>query len=99
MRTRAEVVRLMGAKDSEVDDVAETDDGQVVTIRGFRTLVREDGSMVHGVDEPSVEVVGEVSEEDAEKIARLVNEPAVKPVEFPATGTVQPAKKTAAKKG
>lgn len=73
MRTREEVVRLMGAKDREVDDVQETEDGTVVTVRGTRTLIREDGSMVHGVDEPEVEVVEELSEEDAERIAAHVN--------------------------
>lgn len=73
MRTREEVCRLMGAKDREVDDVQETDAGTVVTVRGFRTLIAADGSMTHGVDEPEVEIVGEVSDEDAAKIAAHVN--------------------------
>lgn len=90
MRTRAEVCALMGAKDREVDDIAETDDGTVVTIHGFRSLIHPDGSMTHGVAEPEVEIVGEVSDEDAERIAQLVNEPADESVEHPADGTWSP---------
>jgi hypothetical protein len=73
MRTREEVVKLMGAKDREVDSVVEVPDGTVVTIHGYRTLIHPDGSMTHGVDEPEVEIVGEISDEDAAKVAALVN--------------------------
>lgn len=73
MRSVEEACALMGAKASEVDEIVETPDGDVVTIRGFRTLIRDDGSMVHGVDEPDEYTVEELSDEDAAKIAKHVN--------------------------
>lgn len=58
----------------EVVDVVETPDGHVVTTHdGYRTLINPDGSMTFGVPEPDVEVVGELTEEEAAAIAVHVN--------------------------
>ncbi len=50
---RAEMAAKMGMKVREVIAVVPTVDGHVVTTHdGYRTLVRPDGSLEHGVPEP-----------------------------------------------
>lgn len=70
-----EAAARMGMKaGTEVVDVAETDDGHVVTTHdGQRTLIHSDGSMTHGVADPDVEVVEEISDEEAAQIAAYVD--------------------------
>lgn len=73
-----EAATVLGMKDKEITDVAETPDGHVVTTHdGQRTLIHRDGSLTHGVAEPEVEVVGEVSDEEAVRIAAHMNGEAV----------------------
>lgn len=93
MRTREEVVKLMGAKDREVDSVVEVPAGTVVSIHGYRTLIHPDGSMTHGVEQPEVEKLSVEGRELVEDFEEFLGDEA-QPVAKPA-----PVKKTTAKKG